>query len=92
MTDLNATLAERGARYGSFVGHSEVTQHLKNYYRGQLACRGTAMADDMHEALDMIMHKIGRIVNGDPTYADSWIDIAGYAQLVATRLSTGVEV
>jgi hypothetical protein len=35
----------------------------------------------------MIAHKIGRILNGDPNYADSWIDIAGYAQLVADRLT-----
>lgn len=34
----------------------------------------------------MIAHKIGRILNGDPNYADSWIDIAGYAKLVADRL------
>ena len=34
----------------------------------------------------MIAHKIGRILNGDPNYADSWVDIAGYAQLVANEL------
>jgi hypothetical protein len=45
---------------------------------------------DQLEALEMICHKIGRIVNGDPNYADSWIDIAGYAKLVADRLE-GVE-
>ena len=43
--------------------------------------------DDQVEALDMICHKIGRIINGDPDYADSWHDIAGYAQLVADRLT-----
>ena len=44
----------------------------------------------MREALFMIAHKIGRIVNGDPWYADSWVDIAGYAKLVADRLE-GIE-
>jgi hypothetical protein len=34
----------------------------------------------------MIAHKIGRIINGDPDYIDSWDDIAGYAKLVADRL------
>jgi hypothetical protein len=34
----------------------------------------------------MIAHKLGRIVNGDPNYVDSWVDIAGYATLVAKRL------
>lgn len=33
------------------------------------------------EALEMIAHKIGRILNGDPNYDDSWIDVAGYAKL-----------
>jgi hypothetical protein len=52
--------------------------------------RDLALAADQQEALDMICHKIGRIVNGDPNYADSWVDIAGYATLVADRLA-GVE-
>jgi hypothetical protein len=34
----------------------------------------------------MIMHKIARIMNGDPNYRDSWVDIAGYAQIVADRI------
>ena len=34
----------------------------------------------------MIAHKIGRILNGDPNYLDSWIDIVGYAQLIVDRL------
>lgn len=34
----------------------------------------------------MIQHKIARILNGDPDYVDNWVDIAGYAKLVADRL------
>ena len=30
----------------------------------------------------MILHKLARILNGDPNYVDSWHDIAGYAILV----------
>lgn len=44
------------------------------------------LAPDQKEALEMLAHKIGRILNGDPDYADSWDDIAGYATLVANRL------
>lgn len=44
-------------------------------------------ASDMREALDMICHKMARILNGDPNYRDSWVDIAGYAMLVANRLA-----
>jgi hypothetical protein len=36
--------------------------------------------------MEMICHKMARIMNGDPNYSDSWHDIAGYAKLVADRL------
>lgn len=82
--DMNATLVERGSRYGPFPGHAEKTQRLKDVFR---AYPGWHSLDaDQREALDMIAHKIGRILNGDPNYDDSWIDIAGYAQLIVKRL------
>jgi hypothetical protein len=79
---IGPLLKERGRRYGSFDSHAKVTYDIKRilmpfYHK---------MEDDQREALDMICHKLGRIVNGDPNYADSWVDIAGYAQLVADRL------
>lgn len=86
MTDIANTLQERGSRYGEFAGHASVTYSLKRVIQGALDSRGKELDDDMLEALDMVCHKIGRIINGDPTYADSWIDIAGYAKLVADRL------
>ena len=90
MTDITATLTERGSRYGKFTGHAAVTMGLKSVLQIELSKRDKILDDDQMEALDMICHKIGRIINGDPNYADSWIDIAGYAQLVADRLE-GVE-
>jgi hypothetical protein len=97
-TDISATLTERGSRYGRFTGHARITQDLKRVIAqhtplGRTRLDGTHgdhLAPDQQEALDMICHKIGRIINGDPDYADSWHDIAGYAQLVADRLN-GVE-
>lgn len=84
MTDINATLAERGSRYGKFIGHANITQYLKDAMR-RLE-KWDSLADDQKEALEMIQHKVARILNGDPNYADNWIDIAGYATLVADRL------
>ena len=81
---IDAVLTERGPRYGNFEDHARITQAIKHEIRQGDSY--TKMEDDMVEALDMIAHKIGRIVNGDPRYADSWVDIAGYAKLVADRL------
>lgn len=86
MNTIDNTLAERGSRYGPFEGHATVTQQLKSYVWIALEERGKVLAPDQQEALDMIFHKIGRIINGDPDYDDSWVDIAGYAKLVADRL------
>lgn len=88
--DLNETLKDRGGKYGPFTGHAEVTQRFKALLTEELLKRKKPLADDQQEALDMIFHKIGRIVNGDPNYADSWVDIAGYAKLVADRLDPPV--
>ena len=85
--DINATLQERGKRYGDFKTHADITIRLKSVVGMFIAKKGRCLAPDQQEALDMIFHKIGRIVNGDPDYADSWHDIAGYAQLVADRLN-----
>jgi hypothetical protein len=41
---------------------------------------------DMAEALDMIVHKMSRLVNGDCYHRDSWHDIMGYAKLIDMRL------
>lgn len=77
---IDATLEERGNRYGDFAGHAEVTQSLK---RDMVDTPGwETLSDAKRESLEMIVHKIGRILNGDPTYRDSWTDIAGYARLI----------
>jgi hypothetical protein len=88
MNDIQATLDERGTRYGEFMGHAEITCALKNIIAQYAITREKKLEFDQMEALDMICHKIGRILNGDPDYADSWHDIAGYAQLVANRLNS----
>jgi len=84
--NLTSVLNERGSRYGAFDKHATVTQLLKETIREFMGDKWYDMDPDQQEALDMICHKIGRIANGDPRYADSWVDIAGYAQLVANRL------
>ncbi len=83
------TLAERGSRYGKFTGHAKIAQSLKSVM--QATSNWAILSDDQKESLEMVAHKIGRILNGDPNYDDSWIDIAGYSKLVADRLTKGIE-
>lgn len=83
-TDVDAVLTERGSRYGVFMDHAIITQTLKDIMRR--TPKWDHMADDQKEALEMVAHKIGRILNGDPNYHDSWLDLVGYSKLVADRL------
>ncbi len=82
--NIDKILEERGSRYGNFVSHADITQRLKKEMREY--SNWNKLDPDMKEALEMIQHKIGRILNGDSTYKDSWDDICGYAKLVADRL------
>jgi hypothetical protein len=83
MSDILEILNERGERYGTFQQQAAISQSLKRV----MFAAEKKLEDDQTEALEMIANKIARILNGDPDYADSWTDIAGYATLVAERLN-----
>jgi hypothetical protein len=82
MTEIKNILTQRGAVYGNFESSAHIMQALKNIIHS----RSAGYKPYQIEALEMICHKIGRILNGDPDYIDSWADIAGYAQLVVDAL------
>ena len=84
---VDETLDARAVDYGKFIEGAEIMQMLKRVVRNALDNRDKTLAHDQAEAMDMIIHKIGRIVNGNPDVVDHWLDIAGYAQLVADRLN-----
>jgi hypothetical protein len=85
-TDINVLLAERRKTHGDYMMHAVITQNLKRIMRNHIADLDRRLEYDMQETLDMIAHKIGRIIAGNPEEPDHWRDIAGYAQLVANRL------
>jgi hypothetical protein len=82
--EVDKILDERAGNYGSFEAVAKTAQSIKDVLNTTTDL--PLMRPDQREALDMIFSKIARIVNGDPDYVDSWIDIAGYATLVADRL------
>lgn len=83
---VDETLDARAVDYGKFIEGAEIMQMLKRVVQAALNNRDKTLAHDQAEAMDMIIHKIGRIVNGNPDVVDHWLDIAGYAKLVADRL------
>lgn len=82
---IQEILEERGSRYGSFSGHALITQRLKAAMKD--SPNWPTLTDSQKETLEMVAHKIGRILNGDPDYLDSWVDIVGYTQLIIDQLN-----
>lgn len=81
---IEKTLAERGKRYGEFRGHAQITQNIKSAIYS--APKWERLTNSQKECLDMVAHKVGRILNGDPNYLDSWHDIIGYVRLVEQEI------
>jgi hypothetical protein len=80
---IQKTLKQRQKTHGNFVTHAKISQDLKNIMREH----GLDELDaDQIEALEMVAHKIARILNGNPNHHDHWHDVAGYSTLVADRL------
>lgn len=92
MSDVNNTLAQRAKTHGAFSTHAQLSQQLKSVIKtfvpaGASTPSWERLSDTQREALDMIMHKTARILNGDPDEPDHWHDIAGYSELVKRELT-----
>ena len=83
--DVDNTVTQRGERYGLFADGAVIMQDLKTVMRATPGWE--RLTPSQREALEMIQHKIGRVLNGDPMYDDSWRDIAGYATLILNELN-----
>jgi hypothetical protein len=77
---IEKTLKQRGAVYGAFSDNAETSQVLKQTMRE--AKNWDLLSYAQQEALEMVQHKISRLLNGDPTYLDNVVDILGYTELM----------
>lgn len=83
-----ATLtSERQTTHGDFADNSRISQRLKIIIEAEIDARERRGDDGLsfphREALDMILHKISRIIAGNPDFNDHWDDIAGYAHIAS---------
>jgi hypothetical protein len=85
MQNINDTLAERGKTHGDYREHARITQELKNVMRATEGWERLSLPQ--RETLEMVAHKIGRALAGDPNHTDHWHDIAGYSQLIVNQLT-----
>ena len=83
-SEIRVILEERGSNYGPYGEHAKLTQDWKDRAREHEGWWRLSLSQ--REAIDMIFHKLGRIINGNPDYKDSWTDIRVYVQLVEDEL------
>ena len=83
--DIQGTISIREQSHGDFEVNTQYMQWLKKN------CRGSPNWDKLppyqKEAIEMICHKLGRILCGNSNFTDHWHDIAGYATLVEDILN-----
>ena len=87
MTDIDYILETRGGTHGDFTDNAYFSTLMKDLIREAVKDKHQVLTPVQREALDMISHKISRIVCGDANEPDHWTDIAGYAMLVSDRVS-----
>jgi hypothetical protein len=86
VSGVGKVLDARAEQYGSFMQSADTVIRIKGIMHNAVARNEVHLYPDQLQALDMIATKISRIVHGNPNHLDSWIDIAGYATLVADRI------
>jgi hypothetical protein len=77
-------LKQRGSPCWEFREHARIKQSLK--WAMKDSPNWDHLRDDKKEVLEMVVHKIGRILNGDPEFQDSRIDLIGYFRLIEQTL------
>lgn len=85
--DLSSLLVDRAKTHGNYHDHADCTQKLKDIMRDTV--RWPTLDVRQRETLDMVAHKIGRVLAGNSNHLDHWDDIMGYTKLVADALRSG---
>lgn len=83
-SEIDKILNERGKDYGDYLQKAGFIQTVKFLMRSSPSWND--MDADMQESMEMIVHKMGRALYGEAKLKDNFVDIAGYAKLVADRL------
>jgi hypothetical protein len=82
---LDELLDDRGKTHGRWRDNARIAQSMKELWRREDGWK--RLSEGQRECLEMIAHKIARVLAGDPNHIDHWADIGGYAELVVRELN-----
>jgi hypothetical protein len=86
---VHNVLTERESTYGDYSEGACLAKSIKQVLKESKNWDKLTPAQEY--SVDMIANKLSRILNGDTGHVDSWVDIAGYATLVADILQKNKE-
>lgn len=78
-------LDDRRKTHGSYADFAAMEQALQVAMREGV--RYEQLTLTQRSALNMIQHKIARILSGNPWHLEHWRDLAGYAQCAMDELA-----
>jgi hypothetical protein len=95
MSETDDLLDERETTHGLYGNTARIIQGFKAVLREELMQRDMRsdepLSDVAVESLEMILHKIGRIISGKWDCVDHWADISGYADLTLRDIEEEAE-
>jgi Domain of unknown function (DUF6378) len=82
---LTQILEERPKAHGDFTDVAACAQATKDLWRSRPGW--DKLTKTQREGLEMIAHKVARVLSGNPNHLDHWQDLAGYATITADRIT-----
>ena len=82
--EVHKILQQRGSTYGDFAELAEFEQVVKDIFKSR--DNWWNLKPFQRTAIEMIIHKLARIMNGNVDYKDNYVDICGYCQLVLNEI------
>lgn len=83
--DVQDLLTERGRTHGKYAEQAVITQQTKDLWRKHPGF--DKLTPVQRDVLEMVAHKVGRILAGNPNFKDHWDDIAGYSMLASNEIN-----
>jgi hypothetical protein len=84
LIEVDELLDDRRKTHGRWIDNARIVQSTKELWRREEGWQ--RLSNGQREGLEMIAHKIARILTGNPNHVDHWADVAGYAQLIVKEL------
>lgn len=87
LDEVDDTLQSREDSHGPYREQAQFSQLLKSIMHSHKNWKD--IPAEQRESLDMITVKVSRLMNGNSSEPDTWLDISGYAMLCYNLLTTG---